>query len=92
MCVLWYTLKLGPSLFFEWDILQNLKRGVGGTFGIIPWDLGSSDVSVILSSFGVKSEAQSIEENRFLTIRNLVCISIANNKYPAGEFCLLHLS
>lgn len=43
------------------------------------------------SSFGVKSEAQSIKENGFLTLRNLVCMFIANNKYPTGEFCLLHL-
>lgn len=56
-----------------------------------PIDSGSSDVSGSLSSSGVKSEAQAIKEKGFLTVRNLVCIFIANYKCPAGEFCWLHL-
>jgi len=56
-------------------------------------NFSSDAVSIVLFSFGVNTEPQANYQRKQVSnlVRNLIHISGTSNKYPAGEFCLLHI-
>lgn len=56
-------------------------------------NFSSDAVSIVLVSFGVNTEPQANYQRKQVSssVRNLIHVFGTSNKYPAGEFCLLHL-